>query len=39
LLIDDIIDSGWTITVAAILLKQKGCGDVFPAALSTTGKL
>lgn len=39
LLIDDIIDSGWTITVAAMLLKQKGCGNVFPAALSTTGKL
>lgn len=39
LLIDDIIDSGWTITVAAMLLKQKGCGNVFPVALSTTGKL
>ena len=39
LLIDDIIDSGWTITVAAMLLKQKGCGNVFPATLSTTGKL
>ncbi|MBA1432101.1 MAG: RecQ family ATP-dependent DNA helicase [Epsilonproteobacteria bacterium] len=39
LLIDDIIDSGWTVTVASALLKQKGSGEVFPASLATTGKM
>lgn len=35
LLIDDIIDSGWTMTVLAALLKQYGCGDVYPVALAS----
>ena len=39
LLIDDVIDSGWTVTVASALLKQKGSGEVFPASLATTGKM
>lgn len=39
LLIDDVIDSGWTVSVISMLLKQSGCGRVYPAALSTTGKL
>lgn len=38
LLIDDIVDSGWTITVAAALLKQLGSGVVYPIALATTKK-
>lgn len=35
-LIDDIIDSGWTLTVIAALLQQKGSGPVFPVALAST---
>jgi len=37
LLVDDIIDSGWTMTVAAFLLQQSGSGEVFPLALSIAG--
>ena len=36
LLVDDIIDSGWTVTVLAALLKQSGSGPVFPVALAST---
>ena len=36
LLIDDTIDSGWTVTVLAALLRQAGSGPVFPVALATT---
>ncbi len=36
LLVDDVVDSGWTMTVAAALLKQAGSGPVFPVALATT---
>lgn len=35
LLVDDIIDSGWTMTVLAALLKQYGSGDVYPVALAS----
>jgi ATP-dependent DNA helicase RecQ len=34
LLVDDIVHSRWTITVAAWLLRQNGCGEVWPLALS-----
>jgi ATP-dependent DNA helicase RecQ len=34
LLVDDIIDSGWTITVAGWLLRTKGSGVVHPFALA-----
>ncbi|HSU55294.1 MAG TPA: RecQ family ATP-dependent DNA helicase [Candidatus Dormibacteraeota bacterium] len=34
LLVDDVIDSGWTLTMAAILLQQCGSGPVFPFALA-----
>lgn len=37
LLVDDMIDSGWTFTVAAALLREHGCGVVFPFALADTG--
>lgn len=37
LLIDDMIDSGWTITVIAALLRDSGSGAVFPFALSNVG--
>jgi ATP-dependent DNA helicase RecQ len=36
LLIDDIVDSGWTLTVIAALLQRAGSGPVFPAALAST---
>ncbi len=34
LLIDDIVESGWTFTIAGALLKCAGPGDVFPFALA-----
>lgn len=36
LLIDDVVDSAWTLTLAAALLKQAGAHAVFPFALATT---
>ena len=36
LLVDDIVDSGWTFTVAAALLQQEGSGKVYPVALAST---
>jgi len=37
LLIDDMVDSRWTMTVAAWLLRTNGSGEVFPLALALTG--
>lgn len=34
LLVDDMKDSGWTLTVAAALLRRAGCPAVFPLALA-----
>jgi ATP-dependent DNA helicase RecQ len=34
LLVDDMVDSGWTFTVIAALLHQAGSGAVFPMALA-----
>ena len=36
LLVDDIIDSGWTMTVLAALLRREGSGLVYPVALAST---
>jgi ATP-dependent DNA helicase RecQ len=36
LLIDDIVDSGWTLTVIAALLQQAGSGCVYPVALASS---
>jgi ATP-dependent DNA helicase RecQ len=36
LLVDDMIDSGWTMTVIAALLKQAGSDLVYPLAISST---
>jgi len=33
-LVDDVVDSGWTMTVIAALLRQAGCPAVFPLALA-----
>jgi len=38
LLVDDIVDSGWTLTVLAALLQQAGSGKVYPVALASTSK-
>jgi ATP-dependent DNA helicase RecQ len=34
LLVDDMVDSRWTFTVLAALLRQEGAGPVFPVALA-----
>lgn len=36
LLVDDMVDSTWTMTVVAALLRQAGGGPVLPVALATT---
>ncbi len=36
LLVDDMLDSGWTLTVASYLLCSSGHGPVFPFALAKT---
>ncbi len=33
-LVDDMIDSGWTLTVITALLRAAGSGPVFPVALA-----
>ncbi|MCH9663209.1 MAG: RecQ family ATP-dependent DNA helicase [Gammaproteobacteria bacterium] len=35
LLIDDVTDSGWTLTIASALLLKAGSGPVFPLALTS----
>ena len=37
LLVDDMVDSRWTLTVASWLLRTKGTGEVWPLALALTG--
>jgi ATP-dependent DNA helicase RecQ len=37
LLVDDVIDSGWTATVAARILRQAGASAVLPFALAQAG--
>ena len=37
LLVDDVVDSRWTFTVAAWELRRRGCGPVWPIALSDAG--
>jgi ATP-dependent DNA helicase RecQ len=36
LLVDDVIDSGWTMAVLSALLRQSGSGPVYPIALAST---
>ncbi|MET0155747.1 MAG: DEAD/DEAH box helicase [Rickettsiales bacterium] len=38
LLVDDMVDSRWTLTVSAWLLRKNGSGKVWPMALSQTGQ-
>ncbi len=35
-LVDDIVDSGWTFTVATALMRRAGSGEVYPVALTST---
>ncbi len=37
LLVDDMVDSRWTLTVSAWLLRKNGSGEVWPIAISQTG--
>ena len=37
LLVDDMVDSGWTLTVAAWLLRSQGSGEVWPLVLAQAG--
>jgi ATP-dependent DNA helicase RecQ len=37
LLVDDRVDSRWTLTVAAWLLRSKGSGEVWPLVLASSG--
>jgi len=37
LLVDDMVDSRWTMTVATWLLRSNGSGEVYPLALALTG--
>lgn len=36
LLVDDVVDSAWTLTIAAALLRNAGSGAVWPCALTTS---
>lgn len=38
LLLDDMVDSRWTLTIAAWLLRFHGSGEVFPLALALSGR-
>lgn len=38
LLVDDTVDSRWTLTVAAWLLRKSGSGKVWPVVLAQTGQ-
>lgn len=38
LLVDDMVDSRWTMTIAAWLLRANGCAEVYPFALALTGQ-
>lgn len=37
LLVDDMVDSRWTLTVSAWLLRKNGSGEIWPLALAETG--
>ncbi len=38
LLVDDMVDSGWTLTVCGFRLMEKGCQEVYPFALADSGQ-
>ena len=36
LLVDDLVDSRWTLTACGFYLMEKGCKEVYPFALADT---
>ena len=36
LLVDDLVDSGWTLTEVGRLLRRDGAGPIYPVALGST---
>ena len=38
LLVDDMVDSRWTLTVSAWLLRERAGAEVWPLALAHTGR-
>jgi ATP-dependent DNA helicase RecQ len=38
-LVDDMVDSGWTLTILAALLREAGSGAVFPIALADSSSM
>lgn len=38
LLVDDMVDSRWTLAVSAWLLRTNGCGEVWPMVLAQAGR-
>ncbi|SDN62541.1 RecQ family ATP-dependent DNA helicase [Vreelandella arcis] len=36
LLVDDVVDSGWTMAVLAALIRRQGSGEVYPVALASS---
>ena len=34
ILVDDVTDSGWTLALLAVMLRQHGSGPVYPFALA-----
>ena len=36
LLVDDMVDSNWTLTICGLRLMEKGCKEVYPFALAST---
>jgi ATP-dependent DNA helicase RecQ len=38
LLVDDIVDSGWTLAMCGVLLRESGSGIVYPVALASAAR-
>ena len=38
LLVDDVVDSRWTLTVCGFRLMEKGCREVYPFALADSSQ-
>lgn len=38
ILVDDIVDSGWTLTVCGYRLMERGCHEVYPFALASSSR-
>ena len=38
LLVDDVVDSRWTLTACGYYLSQGGCGEIYPFALADSSQ-